>query len=70
MTPAEMARTIARLVEDPTDAGNLIDAVRLAADVLLALAPLTARAELDDAAIRRGEAEYEALRALKFGPRT
>jgi hypothetical protein len=69
MSPAEMAKTVADLIADPTDAGNLIDAARMAADLLLELAPQTAHDELDAAAVRRGGMAYEAARAAKFGPR-
>jgi hypothetical protein len=65
MSPAEMARTVAALVDEPTDAGNLIDAARMAADLLLELAPLTARAELDEAAVRRANLAADVAEAAK-----
>lgn len=46
----------------------VLNAIRLAADLLLELAPLTARAELDEAAVRRANAAADALERLKFGP--
>ena len=46
---------------------DVLSAARLAADLLLALAPDDAQAHLDEAAVRRANAVADTAEALKFG---
>lgn len=50
-----------------TTADQVLNATRIAADLLLALAPDDAAQHLSDAAVRRANAIVDTAEALKFG---